>query len=342
MLRIAIIGVGWAGTRHVEAIRELGDKLQVTCLVDNDPVHLREQAQALGVAKTYTEFTAALADPEIDAVSLCTPHSLHCPQALLAAAAGKHILVEKPMATSVEDATRMVDSARRHGVKLYVAENVPYSPMSKFLRGIVQSGELTGEIVAAAYAGGFRAEQYGYPGRRAWLAEPDRGGSGTWLLHGIHSMAQLRYIFGEVATVYLQQHRTSSFTRTDVEATMSGLFTLANGVNVAILQTAESKPYGNLAGYVIHGARGSVRASAAGYEHFTAATPSSSGILPYPAEQLSDYAQEMAAFADYVAGVAVGPTTGVSERRSLAIVQAGYESARHGQPVNLTARFGAL
>jgi predicted dehydrogenase len=59
-------------------------------------------------------------------------------------------------------------------------------------------------------------------------------------------------------------------------------------------------------------------------------------------ESLSEYAQEMEAFADYVAGVSVGPTTGESERRSLAIVQAGYESAQSGQPVNLRRRFGNL
>ena len=64
--------------------------------------------------------------------------------------------------------------------------------------------------------------------------------------------------------------------------------------------------------------------------------------LNYPEGELSDYAQEMEAFADYVAKLSVGPTTARSERKSLAIVQGGYESARSAQPVNLKTRFGEL
>ena len=65
-------------------------------------------------------------------------------------------------------------------------------------------------------------------------------------------------------------------------------------------------------------------------------------LLAYPEIALSSYAQEIEAFADYVAGISEGPTTGYSERRSLAIIQAGYESARTGKPVHLEERFGEL
>ena len=94
-----------------------------------------------------------------------------------------------------------------------------------------------------------------------------------------------------------------------------------------------------MAGYLLHGDQGSVRASPNGCEVFAGSEPQ---LLNYPHEDLSDYAQEMEAFADYVAGVSVGPTTGESERRSLAIVQAGYESAQTGRPIHLKERFGSL
>ena len=61
MLQVAIVGVGWAGARHVEGIRELGEKIRVDCLVDNDPEHLEAQATELGVEKTYGDLSAALA-----------------------------------------------------------------------------------------------------------------------------------------------------------------------------------------------------------------------------------------------------------------------------------------
>lgn len=342
MLRIAVIGVGWAGTRHVEAIRELGRKVVVDCLVDNDADHLRKKAYELGVGKTYTDIDDALADPEVDAVSICLPHALHCQVAMATADAAKHIIVEKPMAMTVEEATRMIEAADAAGVKLYVAENASYSPMAQFLRGIVQSREYIGEVVSASVASGFRGVPYAYAGRRAWLSTPEMGGTGTWILHGIHQMARLRYVFGEVETVYIREYRTRSFTRSDVEGTMSGLLTMERGFQVAVLQTCEVRLKGTLRGYVIYGDRGSIRAFQEGCQVFSEELDEEPLQLSYPEAALSEYAQEMEAFADYVVDGVEGSTTGRSERRSLAIVQAGYESAQTGQPVHLKTRFGEL
>jgi predicted dehydrogenase len=344
MLRIAVIGVGWAGTRHVQAIRELGRKVTVDCLVDNDAEHLAAKAEELGVHKTFTDYRDAFIDPDVGAVSICTPHNLHCPVALDAAAAGKHVLCEKPIALTVDDASRMIEAAETHGVKLYVAENLPYEPMSRLLREIVQSGRYVGELTCASLVRGFWGQRYGYPGRRAWLALPVQGGTGTWMLHGIHTVAQLRYILGEVETVYVREHRASSYVRTDLEGTISGLLTMESGIHVSVVQTSETRLPGNLGGYVLYGDRGSVRASRDGCEVFDNAAGNDQEplLLEYPESALSSYAQEMDAFADYVAGVCEGPTTGYSERRSLAIVQAGYESARTGKPIHLEERFGRL
>ncbi len=341
MLNVAIVGAGWAGTRHVEAIRELGRKVSVECLVDNDPAHLAERSAALGVPKTYPTLGAALDDPDVDAVSICTPHARHRPMALVAAQAGKHVLCEKPIALTVADASAMIEAADGSGVKLFVAENLPYEAQSKLLREMVQTGEPIGEVTSASLVAGFRAEGgYGYPGRRSWLAEPEKGGTGTWMLHGIHTIAGLRYVFGEVETVYVREHRTRSFSRDDMEGTMSGTLTMESGIAVSIVQTAETRLFGNLGGYVIHGERGSVRASRDGYEVFVDGVDPET--RPYPENPLSSYAREMEAFADYVSGDAEGPTTGRSERRTLAIIEAGYESARTGLPVNIRERFGEL
>ncbi len=341
MLRVAVVGVGWAGARHVEAIRELGRKVALDCLVDTDADHLKAVAEALGVEKTRTDIDDVLADSEVDAVSIALPHALHCEVSVAAAEAGKHVLVEKPMAMTVAEATRMIEAADRAGVKLYVAENVTYTPMSWFLRKIVQTGKFIGEVVSASFAGGFRAvPSYGYPGRRAWLSTPNLGGTGTWMLHGIHSMAQLRYVLGEVETVYMREHHAGSFARKDVEGTMSGVLTLETGVQVSVLQSCEVRLKGTLEGFVIHGDRGSLRANTEGCERF--GEEGETLRLDYPESGLSDYALEMEAFADYVTDGVVGPTSGSSERRSLAVVQAGYESARSGKPVHLETRFGKL
>ena len=121
---------------------------------------------------------------------------------------------------------------------------------------------------------------------------------------------------------------------------MSGLFTMAAGYQLAILQTAEVSMKAPLGGCVIHGDEGSIRAGSEGYEVHRG--EGEVQTISYPEEALSSYAAEFEAFADHVAGTAEGPTTGVGERRSLAVVEAGYESAISGKPVNLVERFGDL
>lgn len=343
-MRMAIIGMGWAGTRHVEAIRELGRKLTVECLVDNDRDFLAEKSRELGIEKTYADYRDALADPAVEAISICTPHAMHCPMAIEAAKAKKHILCEKPLTLRVKDATRMIREAKKHGVRLYVAENNSYTAQAEFLRNVVLTGDPIGEPIFAVFIDGFRAETFHYPGRREWLTRPELGGTGTWMLHGIHTVAQVRRIFGEVTSVYMKEHHSSSFATPEIEGTMVGVLGLESGVPLALVQTCESKPFSNVQGYKLFGDRGSLRAWGEGYEIYLHEGGKSSppSVGAYPKEKLTPYAREMEAFADYVEGTDEGPTTGESERRSLAVVEAGYLSAETGKPVNLVSRYGRL
>ena len=342
MLRLGLIGVGWAGQRQIRAAAELGGRIEVAAVADNDGEHLSKTAATLGIDTVYSRLDDLLADNQIDAVSICAPHALHKPMAVAAAGAGKHILVEKPMALTVEEATEMIRAAQRNNVKLYVAENWVYSPMSRHLREIVATGMHIGELTAASYAWGFQAEKYGYPGRRAWLGQPELGGTGTWMLHGIHSMARLRHILGEVDVVYLQEHHSSRFVRPDVEGTVSGLFTLESGVHLSILHSCELSLKGSRGGLWLHGNEGSIHAREDGYVVYGDGSGGEPAIRAYPASPLSDYAVELAAFVDYIEDDKVGPTTGISERRTLSIVQAGYESIDSSVPIDLYDRFGEL
>lgn len=339
-MRLAIIGMGWAGQRQAQALGELDGEIELACCVEADPAQLARVTSALGIAEGHTDLAAVLTDGTIDAVSICTPHGLHAPMAIAAAQAGKHVLVEKPMALTVADATAMIDAARLADVRLYVAESATYQPLAGFLREVIQSGRHIGDLVAATVVGGFRAPEYGYPARRAWLGQLELGGTGTWMLHGIHTVAQLRYVFGEVATVYAQASRTASFRRNDIEATMSLQLTLTSGATVHLIQTAEVKLAGDLGGYTVFGDRGSLRATSMA----CCFTEDDGGqqCVEFSKPERSEYAQELAAFAAWVRDGKAGPTTGLSERRSLAIVQAGYESAAQGGPVDLASRFGPL
>ena len=343
-IKLAVVGVGWAGSRHADAITELrasDDRIEIACFVDNDPEHLEETASKYGVLQTYPSLGDALVGPLIDAVDIATPHVLHESMAVTALDAGKHVIVEKPMAMNVDEATRMIEAADANGVRLFVAENHTYEPYIKFLQKVVESGEPLGQVTAASVASGFRPRgRYGYPGRRAWLAEPEFGGTGSWMLHGIHTLAGVRAVFGDVARVYVQEHKTPSFERRDLEGTMSALLTMASGVNVSVVQSPETRFRGNTGGYLVHGERGSIRATADSYELFV------DGEDPaprnYPESALSSYALEFKVFTDYIGGDDSVATTGVSERKTLAVIQAGAESTASGTAIDITERFGEL
>lgn len=348
-INIAVVGIGWAGSRLVEAAAELANRgdgepdVQVTMLIDSDAAHLKTKADEFGVDRTSTELTAALSDPEVHAVSIATPHPHHAGASVEASEAGKHVIVEKPMAVSVEEADRMMAAAKANGVKLFVAENVPYSAETRTLREIVSTGKYTGDLTFATVIAGFRTDSYGYPGRRAWLAEPDAGGSGTWLLHGVHTVAQLRAVFGEVKTVYARETKTSGFSRPDLEATISCTLTMESGMTVQLVQSCETRYAPQQTGTTLFGERGVV------HSNRERAIARSTDIYPdlsdplrieHPELELSEYALELQAFADWVIRGNKPLTDGASERQSLAVIQAGYESAASGQPVDLKERFG--
>lgn len=173
-LGLAVVGLGWAGSRQVEAARELGREVDIVALVDNDPKFLAERSSSLDVPTTYPDLAGALSDPRVEAVSICTPHGLHADQAIAAAAAGRHILVEKPMAMLVADAARMTEAAEAAGVTIYVAESEVYLPYSLHLRAVVDA-RLIGELTFASHLSGYREPSPAYPGRRAWLTLPELG-----------------------------------------------------------------------------------------------------------------------------------------------------------------------
>jgi len=158
-LGLAIVGVGWAGSRHAEAISELAavdNRIEIAAFVDNDADHLQQTAAKFDVQATYPTLAAALDDPNVDSIDIATPHALHEPMSIQAVEAGKHVIVEKPMAMNVDEATRMIQAAESNGVRLFVAANQSYEPYVEFLRQVVETGAPIGSITTASVAAGLR------------------------------------------------------------------------------------------------------------------------------------------------------------------------------------------
>ena len=160
MVRIGIVGIGFMGMTHYQAIARLpGARVVAVC--SRDPKKLAGDwadiqgnfgprggmTDLTGVA-CYQDLDGLLADPEVDLVDLCVPNQDHARMAIRALAAGKHVLVEKPIALTVEDADAMVAAARAAGRMLMVGHVLPFFPEFAYARDVIESGRF-GAVRAA-------------------------------------------------------------------------------------------------------------------------------------------------------------------------------------------------
>jgi predicted dehydrogenase len=143
--KTAVFGTGFVGRVHLEGIRRLG-YVQVYAIGESQ----KEKAARLGdefhVEKTESDYRKLLEDPAIDAVHICTPNALHVPMAKDALQAGKHVLCEKPMATSVADGRELVELARKTKLRNCTFHNLRFYPMVQHMRRMRETGDL-GEIL---------------------------------------------------------------------------------------------------------------------------------------------------------------------------------------------------
>lgn len=114
---VAVIGCGRVGITHLDSIKRCGDKAFIAAAVDLDEARARKAAENFNT-KHYTSLAAALEDPKVDALVVCLSHDQHYPVAMEAMRAGKHVLVEKPLAISYQQAREMVEFSRKKGVVL--------------------------------------------------------------------------------------------------------------------------------------------------------------------------------------------------------------------------------
>ncbi|MGK9147521.1 Gfo/Idh/MocA family oxidoreductase [Plantibacter flavus] len=137
---VAVVGGGFMATVHSRAARAAGARL--LGVVASSPERSAAAAATLGFERGYDSFDELLADPAVDVVHVCTPNALHAEQALAVIAAGKHVICEKPLATDVDTAARLVEAAEVAGVTATVPFVYRFHPLVREARARVASGEL--------------------------------------------------------------------------------------------------------------------------------------------------------------------------------------------------------
>jgi UDP-N-acetylglucosamine 3-dehydrogenase len=145
-LRYAVIGLGWFGEKHCEALAGLPD-VELFALCTRRPDRLREVAGRFGVRRTFTDYNQLLADPDVGAVSVVTMWDQHAGPTLAALRAGKHVFLEKPMASTVKDCDAIVEAARAARGFLMVGHICRFNPRYAAARAAVAEGRV-GKIVS--------------------------------------------------------------------------------------------------------------------------------------------------------------------------------------------------
>ena len=132
-IKVAVFGTGFMGRVHTEALRRLGN-VEVVAVAGSSKVKARTFADEVYVERAVGDYRELLADPKIEVVHICSPNSLHFEQGMASMAAGKHVLCEKPLASSVEEGTKMLAMAREANLVHCTLYNMRAYPLVQQMR----------------------------------------------------------------------------------------------------------------------------------------------------------------------------------------------------------------
>lgn len=223
MLRVAIAGPGNWGTKLMSSVHGKSDKIRFTAAVTRDPAGKRALADKFGLTLTAS-YADVLADKNIDAVVLATPHSQHAAEVIAAAKAGKHVFCEKPFTLTVEDAQAAIDACRAADVTLHVGFNRRHAPAYlELLRRLA-----AGEIGALRHIEGQFSGPPSYqtePGN--WRSNQTESPAGAMAARGVHGIDSMVHLAGLVETVFSFSGRLEH--AIDVDDTTSCLLRFKGG-----------------------------------------------------------------------------------------------------------------
>ncbi|HEX5418346.1 MAG TPA: Gfo/Idh/MocA family oxidoreductase [Chloroflexota bacterium] len=326
-LRIGIIGAGGIGREHTETYGRR-ENCRVVAVADVDAGRGGQLAAAAG-ATYYPSAARLLAEAAVDAVSVCLPHALHVEATLQAAAAGKHVLCEKPIATSLADAERMIAACRAAGVVLMIGQTHRFYPPHVLTRQLLQAGEIgrllyVNDVIWAAHEGN---------AGRAWRSDVAQNGGGIFMDNGIHAADRLRW-FLESEPTWVAARVGHGRGVLAGEEHGTALLGFANGVT-ATLQESIGVPRSAGCCYLdFVGTEGVLRVDTwKGVKLRRPGEPEQD--LAIPADLLPGFDAELAEFLTAIRENRPPAVTGEDAMASLALIQAIYESARTGRSVAL-------
>jgi predicted dehydrogenase len=221
VIKVGIIGAGAFAAQHAQAIAAVNGASVVAASRRNTAA-LAEFIGRFG-GRGYADYQDLLSDDEVDAVVIATPHHTHTSVVEAAALARKHILLEKPMAPTLDECDRIVHCTREAGVKLMLGHTGHFIPAVQSAKKLLESGEM-GEVV---YGVATKSKQWMNPDRREWHLDRARGG-GMWMTIGVHALDQLTWLIGaDVESVSAQMQ--TRFHKQQADDSGAAFLRYANG-----------------------------------------------------------------------------------------------------------------
>ncbi len=350
-LRVAQVGCGQISAAHFKSYAE-SPLVELVAVADADREAATAAAAANGDVPWTQRFEDVLERDDVQLVSIATPHYLHAPHVIAAARAGKHILCEKPLTTSMAAADEMLAAAADAGVTLGMWLPFRYQAHVLIARALVRSGAI-GEIVNIRLPDVHNKVidyyQRGVGGRArpsTWRGDRQTSGGGALIMNAIHQIDGLRFVTGLEATRVSAEW--ISFTGlAEVEDMIAVLLRYSNGA-IGTIDTANYAPGGGEPSVLrLYGSRGQLQLTTRGLRAYVPEAVTGLDGVPdlvagewqdVPATQERDSRTRL--LEDFVVAVTTGappPVTGADGRACLATVLAAYESAGSGRSVSLGA-----
>lgn len=199
MLRFGIVGTGVIAAWHARGINAAEGEATLAGATDVRPGAAEAFCAEFG-GRAYSSYEEMLADDSVDAVCICTPSGLHAGQAVAAASAYKHALVEKPLALTVEQADSVIRAAEKSGVKVGVVSQYRFTNTYRRVKGMVEGGHLGRIVTADVFMKYLRSEEYFATSN--WRGTWAMDGGGALMNQGIHGIDALLSLAGPVKSVY--------------------------------------------------------------------------------------------------------------------------------------------
>jgi predicted dehydrogenase len=336
-MRIGIIGTGAIANKHALAYRNLG--FQITACTNKSAERGQTFAEANG-AQFVATAEELCARPDVDFVDVCTFPDYRLDPVRLCAAAGKHVLLQKPMATDLATAREMIEIARDAHIQLGIVSQHRFDDATIFLKKAMEEGRLGRILQADAYVKWWRsAEYYSRPIKGSWAVE----GGGALINQAIHQVDLLLYLVGAVDQVFAFW-QLGAIHKIESEDNLSALLRYANGAT-GVIQASTALWPGYSERIEIHGTRGTAiitgdklthwdvqddtgeAAPIVGHVESGASDPMAISVVPFERQF-----QDFAAACESRNSPSIGGEDGY---RALQLVTAIYDSCRSNEPVNL-------